>query len=246
VALVFVLAAFSAVVTLVALGMRMRLGRARAAERLAVERRDRFLAVAASELDAPLAALRAAMPTEPPVTRERLAALARQVDELRAVVAELARPGRPRTAPLEPVDLGELVREIVEAPPFADRGPPVILRAAPVRVAADRGRLQGALRVLLWVVRRASDLHAPLYVTVASDEEHALVELDARGAAAAVEGLERLPAVGYGLAEPVGAPGDSLALRVAAQVAEIHGGQLHAAQRAGEGERFVLALPLCA
>ncbi len=54
---------------------------------------------------------------------------------------ELARPHAGERKPMEEVELGELVREIVEAPPFSDRGPSVILRAGAVTVLADRGRL---------------------------------------------------------------------------------------------------------
>ena len=53
-------------------------------------------------------------------------------------------------------------------------------------------------------------------------------------------------AVGYGLVTPTAAPGTTLALRVAAQVARIHGGRLNAGARGGDGERFVLELPRAA
>src|SRR5947207_2358361 len=90
-----------------------RLRAAEQAERSANERRDRFVASVAAELDAPLAAGR--------------------VDEARRILAELAHT-RALQPPSEAVDIGELVREILAAPPFSDRAPAVTLRAAPVKV----------------------------------------------------------------------------------------------------------------
>jgi signal transduction histidine kinase len=236
VSLIVGLVAWAVIVSLLWWRERGRLRAAQQAERLAGERRDRFLATVAGELEAPLLALRESLP----------AAAQARVDELRALVAELGQaPERVAPAALDEVDLAELVREIVEAPPFTDRGPPVILRAGAARIEADRARLANGLRVLLWVVRREVDERTPLTVTVTVSEpdDQVLLELDARGSGAAVDALARLPAVGYGLQGPSGRPGTTLALRVAAQVARAHGGRLNAALRGSAGERFVLALP---
>jgi signal transduction histidine kinase len=205
-----------------------RVRAAEQAERLAVERRDRFLAMAAAEIDVPLAAGR--------------------VEEARRILRELARPsGGVHRSEVSPVDVGELLREIVEAPPFSDQGPPVILRVSPVQVRADRGRLANGLRVLLWTLRREADQSAPLVITVSAHEgEQALIEVEAQGTAAAVQALEHLQGVMQAMVEPGGPPGATLALRVADQVARIHGGRLSARAMAGRGERFVLELPLAA
>jgi signal transduction histidine kinase len=141
------------------------------------------------------------------------------------------------------MDLAELVREIVGQPPFSDRGPSVILRAAPTRVWADRSRLSTGLRVLLWVVRRDVGAQESMVVTVSSDEEAAYVEIDSGGVGEIAEALDQLPAVAYGLASPGGTPGTTLALQVASQVARAHGGRLTASARVGQGERFVVELP---
>ena len=80
-------------------------------------------------------------------------------------------------------------------------------------------------------------------MTVSADEEAAYVEIDSGGAGEIAEALERLPAVAYGMATPSGAPGTTLALQVASQVARAHGGRLSASARVGQGERFVVELP---
>jgi len=237
---------FAGLMVIVYVVMRARVTRLRASERLAVERRDRFFAVAAQELDAPLATVRGHVATLDAwsATPERIGELTREIDRLRELVSELGRV----PAPIEEherveVDLAELVREIVGQPPFSDRGPSVILRAAPTRVWADRARLATGLRVLLWVVRRDVAPQDSLVVTVSSDEEAAFVEIDSGGAGEIADALERLPAMAYGVASPAGPPGTTLALQVASQVARAHGGRLSASAHVAHGERFVLELP---
>lgn len=237
---------FAGLTVIVYAALQARLSRARAAERLAVERRDRFFAVAAQELDAPLVALRGRVATLDAwsATPERIAALTREIDELRELVSELGRvPAPVEDADRVEIDLADLVREIVAQPPFADRGPTVIVRASPTRVWADRARLGTGLRVLLWVVRRDVGESQSLAVTVSADEESAFVEIDTGGSGEIADALERLPAVAYGLASPSGAPGTTLALQVASQVARAHGGRLSASAHVGQGERFILELP---
>jgi signal transduction histidine kinase len=237
---------FAALTVIVYAVMRSRWSRARAAERMAVERRDRFLAVAAQELDAPLAALRANVATLDAwsATQERIATVTREIDQLRELVSELGRVPAPiEESERSEVDLAELVRDIVAQPPFSDRGPSVIVRAAPTIVLADRARLASGLRVLLWVARRDVRESESLAVTVSADEESSFVEIDTGGAGDVADALERLPAVAYGLSAPGGEPGTTLALQVASRVARAHDGRLSASARVGQGERFVLELP---
>jgi signal transduction histidine kinase len=237
---------FGLLLLFVYLVMRSRLSRARAAEQEAVERRDRFMQVAAGELAAPLEALRANVLALDGwnATPERVASLVREVDQLREAVAELARlpAPLPDTARTE-IDLAELVRDIVGQTPFSDRGPSVIVRAAPALVWADRGRLGTGLRLLLWAVRRDVAMGDSMVVTVSSDAEAGWIEVDSGGSGDVAEALERLPAVAYGVATAEGPPGTTLALQVASQVARVHGGRLSGSARIGQGERFVLELP---
>jgi signal transduction histidine kinase len=237
---------FATLAVLIYVAMRARLLRAREAERLALERRDRFFAVAAGELDAPLSVLRGDLGTLDAwsATPARLAQLRQQVDRLREVVSELGRvPAPVGEGERSEIDLSELVREVIGQPPFTDRGPSVIVRASPALVVGDRARLATGLRVLLWVVRRDVPDGAPLVVTVSSDLEGTYVEVDTGGVGDVAEALERVPAVGYGLTTASGAPGTTLALQVASQVARAHGGRLSASARVGRGEHFVLELP---
>jgi signal transduction histidine kinase len=237
---------FAGLAVIVWVVMQGRLSRARAAERLAVERRDRFFAVAAQELDAPLVTLREHVSTLDAwnATPERIATLTHEVDRMRELVSELARvPAPVSDAERTEVDLAEMVREIVAQPPFSDRGPSVILRASPTIVWGDRARLATGLRVMLWVVRRDVAESESLLVTVSGDEDAAFVEVDSGGTGELTDALERLPAVTYGMVTPSAPAGMTLALQVAVQVARVHGGRMSGSARVGKGERFVLELP---
>lgn len=223
--------------------LRGQLRRAEQLRRLAVERRDRFLAEAASELEAPLDGLRAELAGmgARTVTAAKLAELTQRVDALRALIGELARlPGRAPEPVRDEVDLVELVREVIGAPPFPESGPSVILRAQPATVLGERVRLLNGLRILLWVLRRDA---SELVITVGRDEDRARVEIDTRGARAAMQTLDQLPAIDYGLRGSTAPPGTTLALRIASEVARAHGGRVRATSRAAAGERFVLELP---
>ena len=237
---------FGGLLVVTYLAFQSRLSRAAESERLALERRDRFFSVAASELDAPLVAVRGEIATLDAwsATPARLAQLTREIDHLREVVSELARvPAPVDAAERAEVDLAEVVRDVIGQPPFSDRGPSVILRASPALVLGDRARLATGVRVLMWVVRRDVPEGASLVVTVSSDVDGAYLEIDTGGTGDVAEALERLPAIAYGLTGPVGAPGTTLALQVATQIARAHGGRLSASARIGQGERFVLELP---
>jgi signal transduction histidine kinase len=226
--------------------LRRRLVRVELLRRSAVERRDRFLAEAAGELQAPLTHVRNELSglTSRTVTAAKLAELTRDLDGMRAMVDELARlPRRVTEIEREEVDLAEVVRDVVAASPFPEFGPSVIVRAQPTVVWGDRARLLNGLRMLLWVLRREA---AELVITVNRDDDRARVEIDSRGARAAVDTLEQLPAVDYGLRASTAPPATSLALRVAAAVAAAHGGRVRASTRAGQGERFVVDLPAIA
>jgi two-component system OmpR family sensor kinase len=231
---------------LLALRLRVRARRAEQLQRLAVERRDRFLAEAASELQAPIDKLRGELAglSSRTVTAAKLAELTQQLDDMRTLVSEMARlPRRAMPEPREEVDLADLVREVVADEPFPASGPSVILRAQPAAVLGERARLLSGLRMLLWVLRRDA---AELVITVGRDADRARVEIDTRGARAAVDALEQLPAVDYGLRASTTPPGTTLAMRVAAEVAKAHGGRVRASTRAGRGERFVIDLPATA
>lgn len=237
------------VVVLAALAWRLRQRAllAEAGERLAVERRDRFLSEAAAALQEPLDAfgrsLRALGPSPP---ASQVDALLEDVAELRTLVATAARlPPGAKLEAREDVDLAELVRGVLDELPFADIGPAVIVRAQSALVRADRSRLENGLRILLWVLRR----HArELVVTVSSDRSHALLELAVRTdamepAREVVEAFEAAPGVAYGIARAPRPAQTTLALRVAEQVARLHGGRLYAGTRAPGIIRFSLELP---
>jgi signal transduction histidine kinase len=217
---------------------RAQLAAARTSERLAIERRDRFLYEMASELEQPLGRL-----YEEVQRRFGDGDLSRTVFELMSSVRELAQlPKTANATSREPVDLAQLVRKILDEPPFSDEGPSVLLRAAPAEVLGDAERLDTGLRLLLWSCRRDAPEGVPMSIVVSTDGDTALVEVSAAGGSNAREVLAALPVIDYGLS--VNVPRDSaLSLRVAVAVARAHGGSVRGAVRTGGGQRLLLSLP---
>src|SRR5262249_37485467 len=132
------------------------LRRATYRERQATARCNRFLATAASELRAPVEELEQHLDQwadrPPPEWRARAHV---ELDELRRWITALADWSMRRVGPsdmleLEVIDLGEVMREILGAPPFSSEGPSVILRAyGGVTVEVPDRKLVTGLRALL-------------------------------------------------------------------------------------------------
>jgi signal transduction histidine kinase len=225
-----------------------RARRAEALARRAEERRRRFFATAARDLEAPLGDLRGEL------VRARdlgggLDEPLRHLEDLRNLIRELGRlsDGHPAQAPAivqpEEIELSALVGEILDEAPFRDRGPSVILRSTAVRLRGDRARLHTGLRMLLWAARRDVAPDQALTVTLSAEPGTALLEIESPGTGIVAAELAQLPARDYGLVDAPDPSGTSLALRVAEEVARVHGGRLAASGRIGPGERFVLELP---
>lgn len=217
---------------------RAQLAASRTSERLALERRDRFLYEVAGELERPLARL-----YEEVQRRFGEGELTRNLYELMSSIREMAQ--LPKTAGAmirEQVDLAQLVRKILDEPPFSDEGPSVLLRAAPTEVLGDAQRLDTGLRLLLWSCRRDAPEGVPMSIVVSTEGDSALVEVSAAGGSTAREVLSALPVIDYGLS--VSVPRDSaLSLRVAVAIARAHGGSVRGAAREGGGQRLLLSLP---
>jgi signal transduction histidine kinase len=241
--------ALMCVLAAIAYGSYRRAHRAEALALRSEERRHRFFATAARDLEAPLLELRRDL------VRARdlgggLDEPLRHLDDLRGVLRELGRlrdqgDGRAATTIAEPEDfeLSALVGEILDEAPFRDRGPSVVLHSAKVRLKGDRARLHTGLRMLLWAARRDVAPDQALTVTLSALPGSALLEIESPGTGAVAAELAQLPARDYGLVDTADPTGASLALRVAEEVARVHGGRLAASGRIGPGERFVLELP---
>ena len=213
-----------------------RLHRAARAESEADARRARYLREAARELRAPVDELITHLTTPP--ARAAAARVAAVVDALDPPAMASHRPR------LEPVDVAALVGQLLEeeAVTESEEGstPSVVLRARPTFALADRRRLTGGLRVLLWALRRGA---ATVAIDVEARDGDVAIVASTRGGRAVLDALERLPAFEAGLGAAPSPAGTSLALAVAAEVARVHGGALRGVAHGDGSERFVLLLP---
>jgi signal transduction histidine kinase len=226
--------------------------------REAVRLRDEFLSVAAHELRTPLTTLglqlgtlvqRARRESSPDLV-ERLDRGLRQVRRLGTLVEMLLDVSRLSTGELplslEPVDMGELVGEVLER--FEAEAQAVScavsLEAAPGVVGQwDRMRVEQVVAALVANALKFSP-GQPVEVRVVLDGKAARVVVEDRGIGIPEEQLERI-FERFGRAVSSRSYGGlGLGLYLARRAAEAHGGRVWAEQRPGGGARFTLELPL--
>ncbi|MFL5358059.1 ATP-binding protein [Archangium sp.] len=224
----------------------------------AIRLRDDFLSVAAHELRTPLTTLGLQLGTlVQRVRRESSADLAarlerglRQVRRLGTLVETLLDVSRLSTGELplslEPVDLGELVGEVLERFEAEAQavGCALKLEAAPGLVGQwDRMRVE---QVVSGLVANALKFGArqPVDVRVGPDGEGVRMVVEDRGIGIPEDQLERI-FERFGRAVSSRSYGGlGLGLYLARRAAEAHGGRVWAEQRPGGGARFTLELPL--
>ena len=232
--------------------------------RQAVVARDQFLAVAAHELRTPLTTLAllvdhlSASPsadltdnaTTEAVLRQQLAMLKRQVDRLRALVAEMLDVSRITRGDLhlEPgwVDLREVVREVLDRFALEIERHQVMVSVdapAPVRGTWDAARVD---QVVTNLVSNALKYGAgrPIEVSVHAETSRAMIVVRDHGVGIP---LEEQAGVFGPFARAVAArhhAGLGLGLWIAQQIVHASGGRITLESRPGEGSTFTVELPL--
>lgn len=211
-------------------------------ERLVGSQRS-MLAVASHELRSPLARIRMAAEllgeNAPP---ETVAQLARDIEELDELVAELLLASRlqarPRPERAEEVDLLALLAEEC-ARASAEAG------GTPVTVSGDRRMLRRMLRNLLENARRYGGGTA-VEASVAAEDGAAVVRVEDRGPGVPEGDRERIFEPFYRPAGWREGPegGAGLGLSLVRQIARHHGGDARYVPREGGGSRFEVRLPL--
>ncbi|PTL75267.1 MASE1 domain-containing protein [Vitiosangium sp. GDMCC 1.1324] len=224
----------------------------------AIHVRDEFLAIAAHELRTPLTALKLHLQS---LTRlmvrlsqatellARLQLVARQVHRLSQLVERLLDVGRINTGRLrlerEAVDLSELIHREKEllAGDLARAGCPLSVRLhSSITGWWDRYRLQQALTILLSNAMKFG-ARQPIELEVDETGERARITVRDHGIGMTSEAMERI----FGRFERAVSSreygGLGLGLFIAREIAEAHGGSLHAASTPGKGTTFTLELP---
>ena len=232
--------------------------------RQAVAARDQFLAVAAHELRTPLttlvllvdhltasssAGLTGDGKTEP-VARQQLAMLKRQVDRLRALVAEMLDVSRITRGNLhlEPrwVDLREVVREVLDRFALEIERHQVMVSVdapAPVHGTWDAPRVD---QVVTNLVSNALKYGAgrPIEIAVHAGTSRATIVVRDHGVGIP---LEEQAAVFGPFARAVATrhhAGLGLGLWISQQIVHASGGSITLESRPGEGSTFTVELPL--
>ncbi len=220
------------------------------------EDRRRLLADIAHELGTPLAALQANVEgmldrvVEP--TPAKLAALHTQIRLLARLVRDLqdlslAQQGR---LPLDrrPVDLAELVRQVVEVarPAAEDKGVALTASAdGALTVLADRERISQVLHNLLANAIRYTEPGGRITVTARREGGEVRVEVADTGVGIPDSDLphvfDRFHRVDRSRSRSSGGAG--LGLAIVKHLVEAHGGRVWARSQVGRGSTFGFALP---
>jgi two-component system OmpR family sensor kinase len=223
------------------------------------ERRLRqFVADASHELRTPLAAVRAyaelfgrGAASRPDDLARSMSGITRETERMSLLVDDLlllARLDEGRPLAQEPVELGDVVEEAVDAARVVEPDRPVTLAVEPAVVVGDRDRLRQLIDNLFANVRAHTPAGTP--VAVGLRRSNGRVELSVADSGPgltedeAVQVFERFYRVDSSRTRASGGVG--LGLSIVAAVAEAHGGSAEARPTEGGGATFVVSLPLAA
>ncbi|HEX8825473.1 MAG TPA: MASE1 domain-containing protein [Archangium sp.] len=220
--------------------------------------RDDFIAVAAHELRTPLTALKLQLQGLTRLLRQlpasetvltRFQVVARQISRLGRLVESLLDVERINTGRLhlvrEPVDLGELVRDVLERLSIEmDRARCSVSVRVQEQVTGlwDRMQLEQALTNLLGNAMKFG-VGLPIELEVEEHEGRARLTVRDQGIGVPPEALERI----FGRFERAVSVrkygGLGLGLFLTRQIVEAHGGTIQASSEPGRGATFILELP---
>ena len=173
----------------------------------------------------------------------QLGTTARKLDRMVTVLLEIDRladgtlsPNRRRT------DLQSLVRRVVEeSPDLTNRN--VHVEADKVVVPVDPFMVEEMVETLLTNASRRTSSSAPVWVTVSSDPEGAVIAVDDAGPDVPEELRTAVPTSPEDQKGGAGRGGASTGLAVLQRLAEVHAGRAWVEARDGGGASFRLFLP---
>jgi two-component system OmpR family sensor kinase len=232
-------------------------------ERTASEQRlRRFVADASHELRTPLAAVRAYAELFDRGARERpddleraMTGIQRESRRMGLLVDDLlllARLDQGRPLELEPVELGAIATDAVEAARTLDPRREIVLDAPePVEIAGDRERLRQVLDNLLANVRAHTPAGSAAAVRVLADGDQAVIEVVDTGPGLSDLQLEHAFERFYrgDASRSRDAGGAGLGLAITAAIAESHGGSaavVNEGREGGHGLTVRITIPLLA
>ena len=216
----------------------------------------RFVADASHELRTPLAAVRAyaelfsrGADRRPDDLARSMAGITRESERMSVLVDDLlllARLDEGRPLAREPVRLDHVQPEAVDTARAVDPERPIAAELSAAPVVGDRDRLRQLVDNLLGNARVHTPPGAPVRVRLATDDGHALVEVEDSGLGLQDGDTNRVFERFYRADESRSraSGGVGLGLAIVAAVAEAHGGTVAASSKPGRGATFAVALPL--
>jgi signal transduction histidine kinase len=231
------------------------------ASRDAAEQKDRFLATLAHELRTPLSVMLHAVEALDALGGHKVAESAesvdlrsmirRQVGHTMRLVGDLLDVSRIGAGKLrldrEPVDLGAVARDAVEAMKHRGRSIDLDVAPGPHTVQGDATRLDQIVKNLLDNAFKYSPAESTVAVRVSSDGRDALLSVQDRGMGIAAEQLPLLfqAYMQADAALPHARGGLGLGLALVRGIAEAHGGQVSLqSEGLGSGTCATIRLPL--
>ena len=236
--------------------------RVRAVEALrdADRRKDEFLATLAHELRNPLAPISSGLHIlrtgggDPQISNTAREIMERQVAQMVRLVDDLLDVARITTGKVElrceQVDLADAVKDAVETsrPWLEKNGQPLTLSLpdTPVYANADRTRLAQVFANLLNNSAKFSDRGQPIAVSLAQEDQDAVIRVRDAGVGIAREALPRIFDM-FGQADSHDSRkggGLGIGLSLVKRIAEMHGGSVEArSEGIGRGSEFVVRIP---
>jgi PAS domain S-box-containing protein len=235
---------------------------ARVEAEAALRTRDRFLSVAAHELKTPLTALRGytdilrRRAEREHTLSERDQRAVRVIDaqakRLHGLIDSLLDIGRIHaggfSVELKPLDLGGLVRRLVEElqPTLEQHTIHLEHPADALVVAGDAARLEQVVQNLLQNALKYSPSGGPVQVRVHRQDDRALLLVSDQGVGIPEAAQAHIFEQFYRAAnvEEEGVQGMGIGLYVTKEILALHGGEISVVSHEGEGSTFTVSLPL--
>jgi two-component system OmpR family sensor kinase len=239
-------------------GERQALRTIAAGDRARAEARRRFLHRLDHELKNPLTAMRAALANFPLAhsgedQNKLVTDVRHQAERVSRLVADLRKLAELEERPIEclPVDLGELLEEVVEAaranPSYTGRELRLVVSQVPWKLppaTGDRDLLALAFYNLVENALKFTKPQDPVEVRAQEDGRTLIVEVADTGPGIPAEDQPRVFEELYRGANARGFEGSGLGLALVHLIVARHGGEVAVRSRPGQGTIFTVRLPM--
>ncbi len=218
--------------------------------------RLRFVAMVAHDLKNPVLAMEIAARLlrrsagDEQAFRTYLDAMEEEMHRLRTIVRDLTDDVQVASGHFSlqraPVDLGAIVRQLIQAQATAWASHQLVVETAPrCTVVGDARRLERVVQNLVSNAVKYGPCHARITVRVEKKDRFALLTVSDQGRGIAPEDLQVIfQPFGRGRSADMSAEGAGMGLYVVKQIVEAHGGRIEVESEPGQGATFRVSLPL--